>query len=158
MQNLIRILTGALLVIVATGATTKLLGSADGEMSGSRVDVTELKRVSAKIISLKFVLENNSNSPITIGEDFSPTGSPTEQARDNNTISGVYLEDLSGPTKYYVARDDKGNCVCSSDIPSIKPKSKMTLWARFPAPPGDVAKMNVVVPHFQPVEDVPLTK
>jgi hypothetical protein len=32
----------------------------------------------------------------------------------------------------------------------------MTLWARFPAPPAGVQKVSVVIPHFLPIDDVPI--
>jgi hypothetical protein len=75
--------------------------------------------------------------------------------QDNDTIAGVYLDD--GTTKYTVVRDAKNVCVCSSHMGYLEPKAKLNLWAKFPAPPTSVTKLNVNVPHFPPINDVPLT-
>ena len=32
----------------------------------------------------------------------------------------------------------------------------MNIWATYPAPPADVAKVTVVVPLFEPIEGVPI--
>jgi hypothetical protein len=139
-------------------AAIKVLGSADGEKSGSRIDVTELKRVSGNMVSLKLVLVNDSNDAITIGEEFEPKVEPPSQMGvDNGSISGVYLVDAVGGTQYNVVRDAHGVCVCSTGLSAVGSKSKMNLWAKFPAPPESVTKVTVTMPHFPPIEDVPLT-
>jgi hypothetical protein len=43
------------------GAGTKILGSADGETPGTHIDVTQLKRISGNMVSLQFVLVNNTS-------------------------------------------------------------------------------------------------
>ena len=148
-----------LLIVIGTmGATTKILGSGDGEKSGSRIDVTQLKRVAGNMVSLKFVLVNDSNDGIPISYNFLPAEEgPTQMGTDTDSIAGVYLVDAAGSTKYTVVRDAHGVCACSTGLSTVGPKSKVNLWAKFPAPPDSVTKLTVTVPHFQPVEDVPLT-
>ena len=158
MLRTLRVLSCALVLIGTIGATTKILGTADGEKPGSRIDITELKRVSGNMVSLKLVLVNNSDAVMPMGGAFEgPANSPTDIERDSGTIAGVSLEDAAGATKYTVVRDAAGNCVCSSGLGNLAVKTKVNLWAKFPAPPDSVTKLNVVLPHFQPVEDVPLT-
>ena len=41
---------------------------------------------------------------------------------------------------------------------SIKPKESFAAWAKFPAPPADVAKITVVIAKTPPFEDVPIAK
>ena len=157
MFRTLRIIFCALILIGTMGATTKILGSADGEKSGSRIDVTELKRVSGNMVSLKFVLVNDSNAGIPISYNFLPAvESPSQMGQDTDSIAGVYLTDTAGATKYTVVRDAKGLCVCSTGLSTVGSKSKVNLWAKFPAPPDSVTKLTVTLPHFQPVEDVPL--
>jgi hypothetical protein len=158
----LRILLCALLLVGAAGAmtsaATKILGTADGEKSGTRLDVTQLKRVSGNMVSLKFVLVNDSSAALNVGDDYQgPESSPSGIGRDAFAFSGVTLEDASASTKYTVVRDTDGNCLCSTNVQSIPAKSSVNLWAKFTAPPDSVTKLNVVLPHFQPVEDVPLT-
>jgi len=71
---------------------------------------------------------------------------------------GVYLLELAGKNKYEVVRDADKHCICSHDIPVVKAKSSLNLWAKFPAPPDGVEKIGVVVPHFIPMDDVPISK
>src|SRR5579864_245076 len=158
MLRTLRVLSCALVLIGTIGATTKILGTADGEKPGSRIDITELKRVSGNMVSLKLVLVNNSDAVMPMGGAFEgPANSPTDIERESGTIAGGSLEDAAGATKYTVLRDAAGNCVCSSGLGNLAVKTKVNLWAKFPAPPDSVTKLNVVLPHFQPVEDVPLT-
>ena len=138
----------ALVFIGTVGAATKILGSADGETPGHHIDVTQLKRIHGNMVLLKFVLVNGSNALISMGDFLAGSTS------DAGTIADVYLDD--GASKYVVTRDGDV-CRCSSHIQNLWPKAKYTLWAEFPAPPTSITKLNVVVPHFPPVEDVPLT-
>jgi hypothetical protein len=157
MFRTLRVIFCALILIGTMGATPKILGSADGEKSGSRIDVTELKRVSGNMVSLKFVLVNDSNDAIPISYNFLPAQeAPSQMGLDTDSIAGVYLTDAAGGTKYIVVRDAHGVCECSTGLGTVGSKSKLNLWAKFLAPPDSVTKLTVTVPHFQPVEDVPL--
>src|ERR1700694_2919314 len=123
-----RIILCALILVGTMGATTKILGSADGEKAGSRIDVTELKRVSGNQVSLKFVLVNDSKGPIAISYNYLPAGeSPSQMGLDTDSIAGVYLVDAAGGTKYSVIRDAHGLCVCSTGLGNVESKTKMTL-------------------------------
>jgi hypothetical protein len=74
------------------------------------------------------------------------------------TISGVNLIDGVGKKKYFVVRDTEGACLCSRGLSSLASKSRANLWVKFPAPPADVSKITVVVPHFTPMEDVSISQ
>ncbi len=141
----------ALVVIATMGAGTKILGSADGETPGTHIDVTQFKRVSGDMVSVQCVLTNDTKATIPLGGLMDGTNG----MNDNATIAGVYLDD--GNTKYTVVRDAQGKCVCSSALTYLEPKSKVSLWAKFSAPPTSTKKLNINVPHFPPVDDVPLT-
>lgn len=155
MFRTLRVICLALVLIGTIGAGTTILGSADGETPGHHIDVTQLKRISGNMVFLQFVLTNNTKT--AIGMDSFLVGARTTD--DYLTIAGVYLDD--GSTKYVVVRDAQHQCVCSSHLVGqlgvLGPKAKMNLWAKFPAPPTSVTKLNVNVPHFPPVADVPLT-
>jgi hypothetical protein len=43
-------------------------------------------------------------------------------------------------------------------VKGIPPGGRVNLWAKFPAPPDDVNQITVVVPKFQPMDDVPLSR
>jgi len=131
------------------------IASADGEKPGTRVDVQELKRGSGGTVTLKMAFVNDSENAIGFGYNF---GDPDHQIRDHGSIGAVQLVDPVGKKKYFVARDSEGKCVCSTKIPDVAPHSRLSLWAKFPAPPDDVQKISIVIPHFQPLDDVTISR
>jgi hypothetical protein len=139
----------------AIATTSSGIASADGEKPGTRVDVAELKRGSGGTITLKMAFVNDSDKAIGFGYNFAD---PDHQIRDHGSIGAVQLVDPVGKKKYFVARDSEGKCVCSTDIPDVAPHSHLSLWAKFPAPPDDVQKISIVIPHFQPLDDVAISR
>jgi hypothetical protein len=129
-----------------------LLATADGEKSGVRIEVQELKRTSGDTLTLKFGLINDSSESFDFGYALIEQG----KTNDYNSISGVNLIEGAGKKKYFVVRDTEGACLCSRGLSSIASKSRANLWAKFPAPPAEVSKITVVVPHFTPMEDLPI--
>ena len=129
------------------------LASADGENPGARVEVTELKRGSGGTVMLRLTMINDGDKELSLYSGFVQPGS-----NDQSNISGVHLLDPVGKKKYLVVRDSQGKCDCSQGLGNVAAKSRMNLWARFPAPPDNVEKIAVVVPRFSPMDDVPLSK
>lgn len=127
------------------------IASADGEIAGVTATVKELKRSSGGTLSLKLVITNGSAKELGTGYAF---GDPDNQIRDFNSIGGVHLIDPVGKKKYFVARDSNGKCVCSQEIKDIAPGASINVWAKFAAPPAEVQKVSVIVPHFSPMDDV----
>jgi hypothetical protein len=127
----------------------------DGEQAGLRVEVIELKRSSGDTLTLRFNLINDS------GESFKPGGwyfgdYKGHQNQDIGNLGAITLIDAAGKKQYSVIRDTDDNCECSGELPSVNAKSRVVLWAKFAAPPGDVKKIGVVIPHFIPIDDVPI--
>jgi len=143
----------SMVVLPRMVSAQKPLASADGETPGVRVEVTELKRVSGGVLNLKIVMINDSDTKVGFGYSFADRD---HEVIDFNSIGGVHLIDAVGKKKYFVVRDSEKKCVCSSKLKDVLPKGRMNLWAKFPAPPDDVQKITVVIPHFQPMDDVPI--
>lgn len=133
-------------VVIATG---------DGEKAGTRVEITELKRSSDNNLTLKFALVNDGPDKLSFGYDYGDEGN---HIKDYDSIGGVNLVDNAGKKKYFVVRDTENNCLCSRGIKDVSPKSRANLWAKFPAPPDDVQKISIVIPHFGPIDDVPISR
>jgi len=131
------------------------IASADGETPGAKAVVTELKRTSGGTVSLKLTLVNGSSKRLGFGYDFADKD---HEIRDHATVGGIQLIDEANKKKYFVVRDTEGKCVCSSGMHDLAAGESVNVWARFPAPPDDVQKISVVVPHFSPMDDVPLSK
>jgi hypothetical protein len=117
------------------------------------VEVQELKRASGGTVMLRFTLINESDAQFSLYNELVQQGT-----NDNANISGVHLLDPVGKKKYLVVRDSQGTCDCSGKLQHVEPKSRLNLWARFPAPPENVEKIGVVVPRFSPMDDVPLSR
>jgi hypothetical protein len=140
---------------VAAPASGAAIASSEGELSDVRVDVTQLKRDSGGTVTLRFAVVNSS-SDTTANNDNRWLADPSVSG-EYWTVSGVHLIDPVNKKKYFVVRDTDGACVCSREIDRIGPGKKMNFWAKFPAPPPDVQRVTVVVPHFAPLDDVPLS-
>ena len=133
-------------------ASTEALGTADGEQTGTRVVIDDLKR-GGGTLTLKFTLSNNSNDYVNTGGRFKTDGYNDNGGR---SFSGITLIDGVSKKKYFEVADSDHNCVCSEHVDDIKPKTQTSLWAKFPAPPDNIQKITVVIPHFIPVDDVPI--
>jgi len=136
----------------AVSSSTEGIGSSDGEQTGTRVVITELKRAGSTL-TLKFTIYNDSNADLGTGGKFNGSGYNGNGGRG---FSGIHLIDGVSKKKYFVAADTDGNCLCSEDVIDIRPKTQVSLWAKFPAPPDNIQKITVQIPHFIPVEDVPI--
>ena len=141
-------------LLLAQPKTPAILATTDGENPGIRVEVVELKRVSGGTVNLKFILINEGEKNMDFGYAFGEGGSTI----DFNSIGGVHLIDAAGKKKYFVIRDSEKKCLCSQGLKSVASKSQMNLWAKFPAPPDNVEKITVVIPHFMPMDDVPISR
>jgi len=130
------------------------VASTEGEKPGIRVEVTELKR-SSSALSLKFTIVNDSDKQMGFGYDF---GDPEHHIKDFASVGGVSLIDAAGKKKYMVVRDSETACVCSRDLKDLSAGSRLNLWAKFPPPPEDVKKISIVIPHFAPMDDVPISQ
>ena len=143
-----------------SGNTPKLpaasvIAQADGDMPNLHVQVHELKRTAGDTITLKFALLNDSENPVSLGPSFGEDGK--QVGVDFESIGGTHLIDAANKKKYFVLRDTENACLCSRRVPPIATKSRTSLWAKFPAPPADVEKITVVIPHFTPMDDVPIS-
>jgi len=136
-------------------ATTGVVASTDGELAGTHIDVTELKRGSGGTVSLKFVLTNNGDK---VFHTYGHVLGEKDVNSDYKSVGGIHLVDPVNKKKYFVVRDSEQKCMCSSDVADIQPGSKVNLWAKFPAPPPEVTKVTIEVPHFQPMDDVPISQ
>lgn len=136
--------------------TPSVLATTDGEYPDVKVEVTELKRASGDTLTLKFAIINDSSEAMSYSYDFGEAGK--YHTGDFNSVGGVNLVDAAGKKKYLVLRDSAGNCVCSRGLKGVQPGSRANLYAKFPAPPGDVEKITVEIPHFIPMDDVPISK
>ena len=139
----------------AAPATAAIAG-ADGERTGAHVDITELKRTSGGDVNLKFVVSYNGDKSFEFNGDY--LGDHLVSKDSYRGVSAIHLVDPVNKKKYFVVTDSEKNCLCSRDVADIGPGQRVALWAKFPAPPPEVTKVTVEVPHFQPMDDVPISQ
>ena len=133
----------------------KSIATADGEAPETRAEILELKRTSGNQLMLRFMIVNESGKPFQFLERMAD---PANSSTDYGSVSGVHILDAANKKKHFVLRDAEGNCVCSRKLDDVAAKGRLTVWARFPAPPEATQKVSVVIPHFIPVDDVPIAR
>ena len=140
----------------AASPTAGAIASSDGERSGARIEITELKRTSGGTVNLKFVITNNGTEPF----GFAPQYLGDSQVSNDHyrDVSGIHLLDPVNKKKYFVVTDAEKRCVCSKDVADVHPGAKVNLWAKFPAPPPEVTKVTIEIPHFAPIDDAPIAQ
>ena len=142
-----------LLAALSAAAAPPVIASSEGETPGRRVEVTELKRTSGGTLSLKFTFINDSDKPMGFGYDY---GDKNHEHKDHASVGGVTLVDPVGKKKYFVVRDSDNECLCSRGLKDLAPRSRVNLWAKYPAPPESVKKITIEIPHFSPLDDAPI--
>jgi hypothetical protein len=146
-------LSGILLAAPSLAVAGAALATTEGETAGVKLEVQELK-VSNGVVMMKFTVTNESKAPV----DGMAMADRENLTKDYHDVSGAYLVDTANKKKYLVIRDSDNQCLCSRNLGGVAPGTAANLWARFPAPPDNVQKIGVVVPHFIPMDDVPLTR
>jgi len=135
-------------------ASAEPVASADGEIPRTRVEVQQLKRDAGGIVLLRLTLINDSDRTF----DFNTfSGSSNGMGGELGTLDGLYLVDMANKKKFEVVRDTDKHCICTRGLRDIPAKTSINLWAKFPAPADGVERLGIVVPHFMPLDDVPLT-
>jgi len=141
------------LLWIGSAVAADAVATTDGEMPGVKLEVQELKVVSGGALMLRYTVINNSEKVFGLNEALKEQGSIDWHGTD-----GVYLVDVAGKKKYMVVRDAEQHCLCSRNVPDLEAKASASFWAKFPAPPEGVQKIGVVVPHFIPMDDVPISR
>lgn len=136
-------------------ATAPIIASADGDTPGAKIEIHELKRSSGDTLTLRFSMVNASSKDISFNYAFVEPG---KDVVDFNSVGGVHLIDAVGKKKYFVVRDTENQPSCSRGLKDLAPGGRVNLWSKFPAPPEDVQMISVVVPHFGPMDDVPISR
>jgi len=144
------------------GAIVETLGSVDG--GRAKFVLTELRRSGPTVIlnaRLEVVGESARNLQVTGTFDdgiFQKLSDGTGEGSD--VFDGVALVDPAGKKKYLVARDEDNRCVCTNGLSSafVRPDAPVELTATLAAPPTGVTHVDLIVPRFETLRDVPLAE
>jgi hypothetical protein len=137
---------------VFPASSNSALATTEGDVPGLKIVINELKRTS-NTVTLKFTVYNGTDNSFRTQGAFD--GDEYHRYRH---LGGVHLIDTQSKKKYFVVTDSDGKVLSSTDFPDIAARSQIMVWAKFPAPPDDVQKITVEIPHFVPLEDVPISR
>jgi len=133
-------------------ATRTAKVSAGGMTGAGRVDITSLRR-QGKTATLTWT--------ITATEGKVNVHNGLGRGELDLTVSNVSLIDPVNAKRYRVARNgitEDAECVCSATKGQfLEPGESSTLYAVFAAPPPEVAKVDVEMPMFGVLDDVPIS-
>lgn len=102
---------------------------------------------------------------LTIKVRYRNTGAqPVKIALTNEwrEVDNFYV--VAGNTKFLILKDTNKVPVMSTLNnfgalrPDLKPAGSFLFWAKYPAPPAEVKKVNLHTPHGPPFEDVPIAE
>lgn len=134
--------------VMPAAAQTKPIATGDVNAEGVVAEVTECKR-SEGTLSLRIRLKNTGDKSASLW-----------------LVRGGKYDDhyvTAGKKKYLMLRDaEKKPLAPASDgggivYVGLKKDGVYTWWAKFPAPPADVKKVNYAWPLGPPIDDIPCT-
>jgi len=123
------------------------------ESSQNEKLVIELVKVKVRnnIVTIKAKIRNNS----------------TKSEKISFFFKDIYLIDEENQKKYFILKDSEGMCIggpFSSNGEGgrleiwINKGEMKSIWAKLPAPTGEVEFVSIFVPNFSPFEEIPLAK
>ena len=122
------------------------LGVGDNDVSGVQVALLDVRRTSGDTVTVKWQYRNTN-----------PNAADVRELYSNGAANEAYLLDAKNKKKYMVLRDAGNEPIAEKhDSSRIDAAARITSWAKFPAPPPDVTKVTVMIPHVAPFEDVPI--
>jgi hypothetical protein len=130
------------------------IANTEGDKPGTKLVLNSLARGSGDTVTLRFTVVNNSDQSLSMYATFHGSG----YNGSGYDVSGVNLIDPVAKKKYFPLADTDMICVCSQSVDNIAAKTQTALWVKFPAPPPSVSKITVAVPHFIPLDGVPITQ
>ena len=162
------VLTLSAFVTVSSGQVTKgnktetpaapaaAIAVQDHEVEGVEVALLEVKRASGNTVTIKWQYRNKTNEKKPLNHGANMGMDSYRFAQD------VYFLDPS-QKKYVVLKDAQGIPQAAKHDQfafalNLAPKQTVNTWAKFPAPPADVEKVNIYLPGAPPFEDVALGK
>jgi outer membrane protein OmpA-like peptidoglycan-associated protein len=121
----------------------------------AHVELTALSRTSDRDVTGQFRIVNDGSGELDLATALFEGG---QALRSSDTASGIGLLDGIG-NKLYMPLWTTGNkCLCSKlSGKVVPPGGSAQVYALFPAPPADVNRVAVVMPHTVPFQDVPIT-
>lgn len=115
------------------------------EISGVTAELTECKRAEG-VLTVKVRFKNTSDEKVWFSID-----------THHGDYDGFYVTAES--KKYFVLKDSDGAPLAPKYLGNkdLNKNEIILWWAKFPAPPASVKKINLIIPRVPPFDDVPIT-
>lgn len=127
---------------------TKVIQTQETNFSGVVAELTECKRKEG-VLSIKVRFRNTSDASIRVYL----YGAHTRKGE----IDKFYVTGDS--KKYFTLKDTEQEALASEELDADLKKNETHIWwVKFPAPPAEVKKINLIMPKVTPFEDVPITE
>lgn len=107
--------------------------------------------------SVNLTLSSSGDEGFTVSTLLTDNNSESGDA-SASAADGIQLVDGKNAKLYLVASDGQGHCLCTQGLTGVvlKDGASSIISATFAAPPADVTTVDVVVPSFGTVKDVPV--
>lgn len=128
-----------------TGTAAGYIQSQETNIAGVVAELTDCKRKEG-VLTVKVRFRNVSNNKVWLSID-----------THHGSYEGFYV--TAEKKKYFVLRDSDGEQLAPKYLGGVNlQKNEIhSWWAKFPAPPAMVKKINLMIPQVLPFEDVPIT-
>ncbi|MEU3020562.1 MULTISPECIES: hypothetical protein [unclassified Nocardiopsis] len=132
--------------------------STDSISSGLTAEAHAAERnASGNLLSLTWSVENQGSSEV----DFDWPQGTTYMYSNRMAYSGVTILSSNEGTRFHPVMDSAGDCLCSGNNSMdsknfLRPGEKVVYWSMFSVP-EDVESVDLEIPGFDPIEDVPLS-
>ncbi len=129
----------------ATAKPSGPIQTQETEMGGVVAELTECKRKEG-VLTVKVTFRNTGDAMQHVSIE---TG--------HGKYDLIYV--TADSKKYFVLKDSENAPLAPKYIEgNLNKGGKILWWAKFPAPPQEVKKINLIMPKVLPFEDVPITE
>jgi outer membrane protein OmpA-like peptidoglycan-associated protein len=123
----------------------------------AHVELTALSRTSDQAVTGQFRVVNDGPVDLRLDFVFYDRGRHDRDVELHYAASGIGLLDGVGNRLYMPLWTTDNQCLCSNTRRiTVPPGGSVALYAVFRAPPAQVQRVTVVVPHAVPFQDVPI--
>jgi outer membrane protein OmpA-like peptidoglycan-associated protein len=124
----------------------------------AHVELTALSRTSDTTVTGQFRVHNDGAGELDMASTLFENGPQAiEHDYDYDAAAGIGLLDGLGNKLYMPLWTTDNKCLCSNTSRKVvAPGGSAELYAVFPAPPPEVGRVTVVMPHTVPIQDAPI--
>ena len=151
--------------VVAAAAAVLLLAGAPQAARAQAAKPLQAQETSIDGVSAEVVEVMRRDGVLTVKLRYRNTGgAPTRVTfvDGSSQVDNYYV--VGGKTKYLVLKDDKKVALMNPLSihgqlwAELKPAGTFLFWAKYPAPPAEVKKVNFHTPHGPPFEGLAITE